>query len=193
MSFGLKILIGFSIGIFFGLIMMVKTIKKNIKFLDNTAVELIQLLIERYKKLLKFLNLVKNYMQDEKEEIESLISLLEDFLSKEYRGLDLSKVISSENLINKKLEAIKQRMNNYPNIYENYEIKDAINEIIDAEAQIGAGINIYNKLHTQVKAFLEMFPISLAASLSGQKMEHVPFFVNTVQEFDDNYIDEDEI
>ena len=193
MSFGIKILLGFLAGVVLGLVVMTRTIKKNIRFLDNTAVELIQLLIERYKKLLKFLDLIKKYMQDERQEIDSLASLLEDVLSKEYIGLDLPKVISNENLINKQLETIKQRMGNYPNIYDDHEVESAINEIVDAEAQVGAGINIYNKLHSQIKAFLDVFPISFAASLSGQKMKHVPFVVNTVEEFDDNYIDEDEI
>ena len=193
MSFILKISIGFLVGILLGIVMMANTIKKNIKFLDNTALELIELLCFRYGKLLKLLNILKNYMTDEKQEIDSLISLIDSVLNKKYKGTELPEVISNENLINKNLEIIKQKMTNYSTIYENHDVESAINEIVDAEAQVGAGINIYNKLHSQINAFLETFPISVVASIIGKTMEHVPFVVNTVEEFGDNYIDEDEI
>ena len=74
------------------------------------------------------------------------------------------------------------------------EIQSALNAIVESEYLVGEAIRIYNAKNLEYKVLLDTFPISVVAwVLNKNQDEIISFNVTNVEEFGDNYIDEDEI
>ena len=98
-----------------------------------------------------------------------------------------------ENTINYKLEEIKTNMANYPAIGLDENMNNSILAIADSEVYVGNAITVYNTLNLEYKVFIETFPISFVANIVNKRKDYAPFSVTQVEEFDDSYIDEDEL
>ncbi len=180
-----------------GLVVMIATIGKRtyaqVALVQKAAEELFEALTSRYTTLLNLLGSFKKYVDPSYTKLQELIDLISDVLNTPYTKEDILKASENENSINKKLEDVKYEIEKYPNLYEDIEIQDLISEVINKESAVGEALNKYNLLFQQTEIFLSLFPISVIKSIVFIKWNYYPFVVNKVEEFGDNYIDEDEI
>ena len=84
-------------------------------------------------------------------------------------------------------------MASYPSIQTDENMNNSIVAIAESEVYVGNAITVYNTLNLEYKVFVETFPISFVANLMCKRKDYAPFSVTQVEEFDDSYIDEDEI
>lgn len=180
-----------------GLVVMIATIGKRtyaqVALVQKAAEELFEALTSRYTTLLNLLGSFKKYVDPSYTKLQELIDLISDVLNTPYTKEDILKASENENSINKRLEDVKYEIEKYPNLYEDIEIQDLISEVINKESAVGEALNKYNLLFQQTEIFLSLFPISVIKSVVFIKWNYYPFVVNKVEEFGDNYIDEDEI
>ncbi len=189
-----QILIGIIIGLILGFFTIIATINQKEKELIDAWNNLSDALNIRYLKLKNVLTFLKNIMQESQNDIEKLIQMC-DSSAESYSSIkNISKKLQDENNINYLLENIKYNMQNYPSISEDNEIQGALNAIIESEYNVYEAIRIYNSKNLEYKILLDTFPISIAAwILNKNQDEIIAFNVTNVEEFGDNYIDEDEI
>lgn len=84
-------------------------------------------------------------------------------------------------------------MASYPAIGLDENMNNSIIAIAESEVYVGNAITVYNTLNLEYKVFIETFPISFVANIIGKRKDYAPFSVTQVEEFDDSYIDEDEL
>jgi len=190
MLFILKFTAAFIVFIF---IAVAISLNKQISGLKDGLRVINRFLLARYRALIELLNILKIHMINETDKINSLISLLNEYIEKNQATLDMSQMLKGENSINKLLEDIKDKMQNYDGIYENPEIADAISKVQEEENTVGLAIQTYNNLFNQVQTNFESFPASLIASIMNKSNPYKLFIVDSADELDDNYVDADEI
>lgn len=194
MSLSLQIIIGLTIGLILGFFTIIATINKKEQELILTWNNLSDALNIRYLKLKNVLNFLKNHMENFHSEINKLIKMCDSSIESDPSIKNISKKLQDENNINYTLENIKYNMQNFPSIEQDAEIQSALNAIIESEYNVGEAIRIYNAKNLEYKVLLDTFPISLVAwILNKNQDEIISFNVASVEEFGDNYIDEDEI
>lgn len=194
MSLSLQIIIGLTIGLILGFFTIIATINKKEQELILTWNNLSDALNIRYLKLKNVLNFLKNHMENFHSEINKLIEMCDSSIESDPSIKNISKKLQDENNINYTLENIKYNMQNFPSIEQDTEIQSALNAIIESEYNVGEAIRIYNAKNLEYKVLLDTFPISLVAwVLNKNQDEIISFNVASVEEFGDNYIDEDEI
>lgn len=193
MSIGVQILIGAVLGLVFGFFTIIGAINSKEKALLAAWQNLLQALNLRYVRLKSLLGILKNTMTGFRDEIDSLLNLCDE-------GIDVSPSIENliskleiENKINYTLEEIKSNMANFPALQDNPEVDGVILSIAESEVHVGEAINKYNSVNLEYRVFLETFPINIFAWILNKNTEIPPFTVTSVEEFDDNYIDEDSI
>ena len=194
MSLSLQIIIGLTIGLILGFFTIIATINKKEQELNSAWNNLSDALNIRYLKLKNVLNFLKNHMENFQSEINKLIEMCDSSIESDPSIKNISKKLKDENNINYTLENIKYNMQNFPSIEQDTEIQSALNAIIESEYNVGEAIRIYNAKNLEYKVLLDTFPISLVAwVLNKNQDEIISFNVANVEEFGDNYIDEDEI
>ncbi|HIS54361.1 TPA: hypothetical protein IAA82_05355 [Candidatus Galligastranaerophilus gallistercoris] len=193
MNLQLQIGLGVVIGLIIGFFMILNTINTKEKRLIDAYNKLNETLNIRYFKLKSVLNNLKLYMSEFQREIADLERLCDEStditgsIDNAYQKLEL------ENTINYKLEEIKTNMANYPAIGLDENMNNSIIAIAESEVYVGNAITVYNTLNLEYKVFIETFPISLVANIVNKRKDYAPFSVTQVEEFDDSYIDEDEL
>ncbi len=192
MSLTVQILIGFIIGLFLALLSVQSSINTKEKQLINTFISLVDLLHIRYLKLKNVLNFLKRHMKDAENEIDKLILLCDEAIECNGDISNINEVLKYENQINSLLENIKLQMENYKSIQEDAEIDAAILAIAESEAYVSDAINIYNTTNLEYNVFIETFPMSLLAWMSN-KESVPPFTIATVEDFVNDFVDEDEL
>ncbi|MCD8024105.1 MAG: hypothetical protein LUE64_01055 [Candidatus Gastranaerophilales bacterium] len=193
MDAAVRILLGVIAGIIFGLFAAAASIKKKEQKLLIDWQLLSDTLNIRYSWLQKYLSVCDRYMNKFHSDIEALNTLIIKAINEEKDIKFLNMRLLNENNINYKLEAIKTSMADYPLMEGDSEMQGIINSIIESEIAVGKAIQAYNNSNLQYKIFLETFPISIVTFLLNKKTDIPPFMVTQANEFDDNYIDEDEI
>ena len=189
LQIGLCVVIGLIIGFF----MILNTINTKEKRLIDAYNKLNETLNIRYFKLKSVLNNLKLYMSEFQREIADLERLCDEStditgsIDNAYQKLEL------ENTINYKLEEIKTNMASYPAIGLDENMNNSIIAIAESEVYVGNAITVYNTLNLEYKVFIETFPISFVANIVNKRKDYAPFSVTQVEEFDDSYIDEDEL
>lgn len=193
MNLQLQIGLGVAIGLIIGFFMILNTINTKEKRLIDAYNKLNETLNIRYFKLKSVLNNLKLYMSEFQREIADLERLCDEStdvtgsIDNAYQKLEL------ENTINYKLEEIKTNMANYPAIGLDENMNNSIIAIAESEVYVGNAITVYNTLNLEYKVFIETFPISFVANIVNKRKDYAPFSVTQVEEFDDSYIDEDEL
>ena len=193
MNLQLQIGLGVVIGLIIGFFMILNTINIKEKRLIDAYNKLNETLNIRYFKLKSVLNNLKLYMSEFQREIADLERLCDEStditgsIDNAYQKLEL------ENTINYKLEEIKTNMANYPAIGLDENMNNSIIAIAESEVYVGNAITVYNTLNLEYKVFIETFPISFVANIVNKRKDYAPFSVTQVEEFDDSYIDEDEL
>ena len=193
MNLQLQIGLGVAIGLIIGFFMILNTINIKEKRLIDAYNKLNETLNIRYFKLKSVLNNLKLYMSEFQREIADLERLCDEStditgsIDNAYQKLEL------ENTINYKLEEIKTNMANYPAIGLDENMNNSIIAIAESEVYVGNAITVYNTLNLEYKVFIETFPISFVANIVNKRKDYAPFSVTQVEEFDDSYIDEDEL
>ncbi len=193
MNLQLQIGLGVVIGLIIGFFMILNTINTKEKRLIDAYNKLNETLNIRYFKLKSVLNNLKLYMSEFQREIADLERLCDEStditgsIDNAYQKLEL------ENTINYKLEEIKTNMANYPAIGLDENMNNSIIAIAESEVYVGNAITVYNTLNLEYKVFIETFPISFVANIVNKRKDYAPFSVTQVEEFDDSYIDEDEL
>ena len=193
MNLQLQIGLGVVIGLIIGFFMILNTINTKEKRLIDAYNKLNETLNIRYFKLRSVLNNLKLYMSEFQREIADLERLCDEStditgsIDNAYQKLEL------ENTINYKLEEIKTNMASYPAIGLDENMNNSIIAIAESEVYVGNAITVYNTLNLEYKVFIETFPISFVANIVNKRKDYAPFSVTQVEEFDDSYIDEDEL
>lgn len=193
MSLRFQIILGIIIGLIIGFFMILNTINQKEKNLLEAYKKLNETLNIRYFKLKSVLGNLRNHMSEFQREINEIDTLCDqsinitDSINNAWEKLEL------ENTINYKLEEIKSNMASYPSIQTDENMNNSIVAIAESEVYVGNAITVYNTLNLEYKVFVETFPISFVANLMCKRKDYVPFSVTQVEEFDDSYIDEDEI
>ena len=193
MSLRFQIILGIIIGLIIGFFMILNTINKKEKNLLEEYKKLNETLNIRYLKLKSVLGNLRNHMSEFQREINEIDTLCDqsinitDSINNAWEKLEL------ENTINYKLEEIKSNMASYPSIQTDENMNNSIVAIAESEVYVGNAITVYNTLNLEYKVFVETFPISFVANLMCKRKDYAPFSVTQVEEFDDSYIDEDEI
>lgn len=193
MNLQLQIGLGVAIGLIIGFFMILNTINTKEKRLIDAYNKLNETLNIRYFKLKSVLNNLKLYMSEFQREIADLERLCDEStditgsIDNAYQKLEL------ENTINYKLEEIKTNMASYPAIGLDENMNNSIIAIAESEVYVGNAITVYNTLNLEYKVFIETFPISFVANIVNKRKDYAPFSVTQVEEFDDSYIDEDEL
>ncbi len=193
MNLQLQIGLGVVIGLIIGFFMILNTINTKEKRLIDAYNKLNETLNIRYFKLKSVLNNLKLYMSEFQREIADLERLCDEStditgsIDNAYQKLEL------ENTINYKLEEIKTNMASYPAIGLDENMNNSIIAIAESEVYVGNAITVYNTLNLEYKVFIETFPISFVANIVNKRKDYAPFSVTQVEEFDDSYIDEDEL
>ena len=193
MNLQLQIGLGVVIGLIIGFFMILNTINTKEKRLIDAYNKLNETLNIRYFKLKSVLNNLKLYMSEFQREIADLERLCDEStditgsIDNAYQKLEL------ENTINYKLEEIKTNMASYPAIGLDENMNNSIIAIDESEVYVGNAITVYNTLNLEYKVFIETFPISFVANIVNKRKDYAPFSVTQVEEFDDSYIDEDEL
>lgn len=193
MSVTLQFLIGIICGLVFGFFTMAGVINQKEKELKSSWAALASALNMRYLKLKNVLNFLHRHMNEFYSEIDELISILDENIENTPDVNNVSKAILAENSINYKLESIKSNMSRYPSIQEDEELNAAIIAIAESESYVGEAIRVYNAKHLEYSAFIDTFPVSVVAWILNKNSEIIPFSIQSIEEFDDSYIDEDEI
>lgn len=193
MSLWFQIILGIIIGLIIGFFMILNTINQKEKNLLEAYKKLNETLNIRYFKLKSVLGNLRNHMSEFQREINEIDTLCDqsinitDSINNAWEKLEL------ENTINYKLEEIKSNMASYPSIQTDENMNNSIVAIAESEVYVGNAITVYNTLNLEYKVFVETFPISFVANLMCKRKDYAPFSVTQVEEFDDSYIDEDEI
>ncbi len=193
MSLRFQIILGIIIGLIIGFFMILNTINQKEKNLLEAYKKLNETLNIRYFKLKSVLGNLRNHMNEFQREINEIDTLCDqsinitDSINNAWEKLEL------ENTINYKLEEIKSNMASYPSIQTDENMNNSIVAIAESEVYVGNAITVYNTLNLEYKVFVETFPISFVANLMCKRKDYAPFSVTQVEEFDDSYIDEDEI
>lgn len=193
MSLQFQIILGIIIGLIIGFFMILNTINQKEKNLLEAYKKLNETLNIRYFKLKSVLGNLRNHMSEFQREINEIDTLCDqsinitDSINNAWEKLEL------ENTINYKLEEIKSNMASYPSIQTDENMNNSIVAIAESEVYVGNAITVYNTLNLEYKVFVETFPISFVANLMCKRKDYAPFSVTQVEEFDDSYIDEDEI
>ncbi len=193
MSLRFQIILGIIIGLIIGFFMILNTINQKEKNLLEAYKKLNETLNIRYFKLKSVLGNLRNHMSEFQREINEIDTLCDqsinitDSINNAWEKLEL------ENTINYKLEEIKSNMASYPSIQTDENMNNSIVAIAESEVYVGNAITVYNTLNLEYKVFVETFPISFVANLMCKRKDYAPFSVTQVEEFDDSYIDEDEI
>lgn len=193
MSLRFQIILGIIIGLIIGFFMILNTINQKEKNLLEAYKKLNETLNIRYFKLKSVLGNLRNHMSEFQREINEIDALCDqsinitDSINNAWEKLEL------ENTINYKLEEIKSNMASYPSIQTDENMNNSIVAIAESEVYVGNAITVYNTLNLEYKVFVETFPISFVANLMCKRKDYAPFSVTQVEEFDDSYIDEDEI
>lgn len=193
MSLRFQIILGILIGLIIGFFMILNTINQKEKNLLEAYKKLNETLNIRYFKLKSVLGNLRNHMSEFQREINEIDTLCDqsinitDSINNAWEKLEL------ENTINYKLEEIKSNMASYPSIQTDENMNNSIVAIAESEVYVGNAITVYNTLNLEYKVFVETFPISFVANLMCKRKDYAPFSVTQVEEFDDSYIDEDEI
>lgn len=194
MSFMMQFVIGLTIGLILGFFTIIATINKKEQELTSAWNNLADSLNIRYLKLKNVLNFLRNHMNEFQNEINDLITLCDSTIEGDSSLKNASKKLEDENSINYVLENIKYNMQNYPSIAEDKEIESALNAIVESEYNVGEAIRTYNAANLEYKVLLDTFPISAVAWILNKNPDDIiSFNVTNVEEFGDNYIDEDEV
>ena len=193
MNLQLQIGLGVVIGLIIGFFMILNTINTIEKRLIDAYNKLNETLNIRYFKLKSVLNNLKLYMSEFQREIADLERLCDE--STDITGSidNAYQILELENTINYKLEEIKTNMASYPAIGLDENMNNSIIAIAESEVYVGNAITVYNTLNLEYKVFIETFPISFVANIVNKRKDYAPFSVTQVEEFDDSYIDEDEL
>lgn len=194
MSLQIQILIGIIIGLIFGFFAVLGAINAKEKELADSWANLSETLNIRYLKLKNVLNFLKKHMTEFHSEIDKLIELLDESADVDNSLKSIAQKLAIENAINFRLEEIKSNMQNYPSLQEDVEVDNAILAIAESETYVGDAIRVYNSNNLEYKVLLDTFPISFVAWVLSKNPEaYLDFTVSTIEEFDESYIDEDEI
>ena len=194
MSFITQFLIGTAVGLILGFFAIIASINQKEKELNVAWNNLVNVLNIRYLKLKNVLNFLKKHMQEFQNDIDKLIELCDSSIEIESSIKNVANKLQAENNINYHLENIKYNMQNYPSVSEDKEVESALNAIIESEYNVGEAIRIYNSKNLEYKVFLDTFPISVVGWVLNKNQDDIiSFNVTSVEEFSDNYIDEDEI
>ena len=186
-------ILGLAFGFVIGFFMIVNILAKKEEELLLSYKNLVDTLNLRYAKLRIVLDFLKQHMSEFSSEIDDLSNICEEAINSNNNIENVIEKLKLENTINYKLEEIKSNMSSYDTIAGDFTLKDAITDIATVEAQVGKAISYYNQLNLNYKLITESFPASLVANICGKNKNYIPFTVAEVQEFDDSYIDENDI
>ncbi len=189
-----EIILGIFIGLVISFFYILKVINNKEKELLAAWNNLYEILNMRYLKLKNLLNILRKYMTDFQPQVDNLLELCNSALEDNSFSKSVIERLKIENSINMHLEEIKSNMEKYPLIQQDLEIESSITAIIQSESAVGEAIQKYNSKHIEYKFLLEAFPISIVAAIMNRSSNGlIPFVVSQVEEFDDSWIDEDEI
>ncbi|MDO5437058.1 MAG: hypothetical protein Q4F80_02550 [bacterium] len=193
MSLGIQIAVGIICGLILGFFAVMGTINSKEKELKKAWNNLVEALNVRYLKLKNVLNFLKRHMDGFQDEIDQLILLCDEAIDTEINLNNIVNRLEIENAINFKLEDIKANMANFPSLQNDPEVDEAILAIAESEAYVGEAVRAYNSGNLEYRVLIETFPVSFVAWILNKNSDIIPFSVTQKEEFDDNYIDEDEV
>ncbi len=192
MNISIQVTIGIVCGIIFGLFAAGASISQKEKEMKNAWDLLVNALNIRYMKLKNVLTFLNRHMSEFSSEITSLITLCDEAIDMGIQIKNVKERLLAENQINYKLEGIKINMSNYPSLNGDEEVQKSIQAIAESEMYVGEAIRRYNSRNLEYRVFLETFPITFVAWIMNKNDDILPFSVTMAEEFDDNYVDEDE-
>ena len=194
MSFLVQIVIGIACGLVLGFFTTIGVINSKEKEVREAWSVLQNALTMRYLKLKNVLNFLQRHMSEFHTEILDIMDLCDRASDLDTQLEAISTYLELENSINYKLENVKTSMSNYPSLQDDNEVSEAIIAIAESEVNVGEAINLYNSKSFEYTVLLETFPISIASWILNKNSEEImQFSVTPANEFQDNYIDEDEI
>lgn len=194
MNVGIQILIGTAIGLIFGFLTLAATINKKENELKTVWKALAETLNDRYRTLRQILSLMSEYMNENKDEISELSETCSKAIDEMLELDNFKKRLENENNINNKLEILKQNISKYPDLLNSEKYNALIEEITEKENIVGEAIRIYNASVLDFKVLLEAFPFSAVCWILNKNADNYGAFnVMQIEEFDETYIDEDEI
>jgi LemA protein len=121
----------------------------------------------RHDLIPNLVNVVKGYMQYERETLEKVVSARKRALAATY----LSEKASAEHVLTQELGRLFAVMENYPVLKSNVNVLELQEELTSTENKISFSRQLYNDLVANYTTKLEIFPNTLVASLFGFRKE----------------------
>jgi LemA protein len=121
----------------------------------------------RYDLIPNLVNVVKGYMQYERDTLEKVVSARARALA----ATHLSEKAAAENILTDALGRLFAVMENYPVLKSNVNALELQEELTSTENKISFARQLYNDLVANYRTKLEIFPNTLVASLFGFRKE----------------------
>lgn len=112
-------------------------------------------------------NVVKGYMQYERDTLEKVVSARTRALTATY----LPEKAAAENILTQTLGSLFAVMENYPVLKSNVNVLELQEELTSTENKISFSRQLYNDLAANYATKLDIFPNNLVASLFGFRKE----------------------
>jgi LemA protein len=121
----------------------------------------------RHDLIPNLVNVVKGYMQYERETLEKVVSARTRALAATY----LTEKAAAEKVLTQALGRLFAVMENYPVLKSNVNVLELQEELTSTENKISFSRQLYNDLVANYTTKLEIFPNTLVASLFGFRTE----------------------
>jgi LemA protein len=121
----------------------------------------------RHDLIPNLVNVVKGYMQYERDTLEKVVTARTRALAATY----LSEKAAAENVLTQALGSLFAVMENYPVLKSNLNVMELQEELTSTENKISFSRQLYNDLVANYSTKLEIFPNTLVASLFGFRKE----------------------
>jgi len=124
-------------------------------------------LTRRHDLIPNLVNVVKGYMQYERDTLEKVVSARTRALN----AADLPEKAAAENILTQTLDRLFAVIENYPVLKSNVNVLELQEELTSTENKISFSRQLYNDLAANYATKLEIFPNNLVASLFGFRKE----------------------
>ncbi len=121
----------------------------------------------RHDLIPNLVNVVKGYMQYERDTLEKVVSARTRAVAASY----LSEKAAAENVLTQALARLFAVIENYPVLKSNVSVLELQEELTSTENKISFSRQLYNDLVANYTTKLEIFPDALVASLFGFRKE----------------------
>jgi len=121
----------------------------------------------RHDLIPNLVNVVKGYMQYERDTLERVVSARTRAVAASY----LSEKAAAENVLTQALARLFAVMENYPVLKSNISVLELQEELTSTENKISFSRQLYNDLVANYTTKLEIFPDTFVASLFGFRKE----------------------